>query len=60
MKYLKICVVVLSTLLLIACSNKQSDAKKFKEENHLRPIDRISRTIDTLDMVSTIISTLNS
>ena len=32
MKYLKICVVVLSTLLLIACSNKQSDAKKFKDE----------------------------
>ena len=32
MKYLKICVVVLSTLLLIACSNKESDAKKFKDE----------------------------
>lgn len=32
MKYLKICVVVLSILLLIACSNKESDAKKFKDE----------------------------
>ena len=34
--------------------------EKYKEENHLRPIDKISKTIDTLDMVSTIISTLNS
>ena len=42
-------------------SNYYNDfIEKFKEENHLRPIDKISKTIDTLDMVSTIISTLNS
>ena len=34
--------------------------EKVKEEYHLRPIDKISKTIDTLDMVSSIISTLNS
>ena len=33
--------------------------EKVKEEYHLRPIDRINKTIDTIDMVSTIISTLN-
>ena len=33
---------------------------KVKEEYHLRPIDRINKTIDAIDMVSTIISTLNS
>ena len=31
-----------------------------KEYYHLRPVDRINKTIDTLDMVSTIISTLSS
>ena len=33
---------------------------KVKEEYHLRPIDRINKTMDAIDMVSTIISTLNS
>lgn len=33
---------------------------KLKEDYHLRPIDRINKTIDTIDMVSSIISSLNS
>lgn len=37
-----------------------SFVEKVKEEYHLRPIDRINKAIDTIDMVSTIISTLNS
>ena len=36
------------------------DVEKVKEEYHLRPIDRINKTMDAIDMVSTIISTLNS
>lgn len=34
--------------------------EKVKENYHLRPIDRINKTIDTIDMVSTIISSLKS
>ncbi len=33
---------------------------KVKEDYHLRPIDRINRTFDTIDMVSSIIASLNS
>ena len=32
--------------------------EKVKEYYHLRPIDRINKTIDTIDMVSSIISSL--
>ena len=41
-------------------SSFHSFIEKVKEEYHLRPIDRINKTMDALDMVSTIISTLNS
>ena len=41
-------------------SSFSSFIEKVKEEYHLRPIDRINKTIDAIDMVSTIISTLNS
>lgn len=34
--------------------------EKVKEDYHLRPIDRINKTIDTIDMVSSIIASLNS
>ena len=37
-----------------------SFVEKVKEDYHLRPIDRINKTIDTIDMVSSIISSLNS
>lgn len=33
---------------------------KVKEDYRLRPIDRISKTIDTIDMVSSIISSINA
>lgn len=41
-------------------SSFNSFIEKVKEEYHLRPIDRINKTIDAIDMVSTIISNLNS
>ena len=34
--------------------------EKVKEEYHLRTIDKINKTIDTIDMVTTIINTLSS
>ena len=33
---------------------------KVKEDYRLRPIDKINKTIDTIDMVSSIISSLNT
>lgn len=34
--------------------------EEVKEFYHLRPIDRINKTIDTIDMVSSIIASLKS
>lgn len=31
---------------------------EFKTENKLRPVDRINKVIDTMDMISNILSTL--
>ena len=36
-----------------------SFVEKVKEDYHLRPIDRINKTIDTIDMVSSIISSVS-
>lgn len=34
--------------------------QRVKEDYHLRPIDRLNKTIDTIDMVSSIISSFNA